>query len=202
MKRLSGGHHPLWFTESASAYTTHSFNAISQKQKSELNRAAEEKVRRCNSVQEYSILLAQSGWSYVWVKNTFFSQKLYFRIFTYVLIPAATNVWHHQRSKVHTAMLLIWCLTCSPVFLINSLMALTSALLWTTQNLPRGWIISRHFISNLATAFLRSACLCVERCVITLFIHAFNRKQLWRFLVCTGEHFGVGFAGGASSFPV
>jgi len=61
LKRLSGGHHPLWFTESASAYTTHSFNAISQKQNSELNRAAEEKVTRCNAVQEYSILLAQSG---------------------------------------------------------------------------------------------------------------------------------------------
>lgn len=134
--------------------------------------------------------------------RTHSSLKNYILEFSHMFLFPLPQMCDTIRSKVHTAMLLIWCLTCSPVFLINSLMALTSALLWTTQNLPRGWIINRHFISNLATALLRSACLCVERCVITLFIYAFNRKQLWRFLVCTGEHFGVGFAGGASSFPV
>lgn len=31
------------------------------------------------------------------------------------LFPLPQSVWHHRRSKAHTAMLLVWCLTCSSV---------------------------------------------------------------------------------------
>lgn len=129
------------------------FNSISQKQHSELNRAAEENDRRCSSVQAYPGLHpAHSVYMVLWLGrgHILLPKSIHFWIFIYILILTDTSGReHHPRSKLDPDVLLAGCLTCtSAAFLTNSLMVLACALsIMNHAYFSRAWITNPHFIS-------------------------------------------------------